>query len=161
MLTIRRKNVPPQIFFDCVRPLQKWYWYLFRPYRPGAKTLIFHEGKILLVRLGYSHKKWVFPGGGLKRGEQPRDAAIREVKEETGIVLADVTYIGERFYTNQYKKVTQYYFTATTATSDIVIDGQEIIDAAWFPLNALPLEVSPRVVSEVALYTEWKLTSQV
>ena len=30
-------------------------------------------------------RKWCWPGGGIKRGESPQDAAVRECYEETGI----------------------------------------------------------------------------
>lgn len=30
--------------------------------------------------------KWIFPGGGIKDGERPEAAAVRECREETGVV---------------------------------------------------------------------------
>jgi 8-oxo-dGTP pyrophosphatase MutT (NUDIX family) len=156
MLKIQPKRVPPQLFFDAIRPIQKLYWYIFRPDRPGAKTLVFDEGKVLIVRLGYAHKNWVFSGGGIEQGETPEAAAIREAFEESGVEITNPILIGKRFYTNQYKKVLQHYFVAETITSDLVIDGQEIVDAGWFPLDALPPNVSSRVHDEVAMYNNWK-----
>lgn len=53
------------------------------------------EKKILLVH----HKKlnkWVQPGGHIEEHEDPEQAAIREVKEETGL---DIELLGERFPT--------------------------------------------------------------
>lgn len=53
------------------------------------------EKKILLVH----HKKlqkWVQPGGHIEDHEDPEQAAIREVKEETGL---DIVLLGERFPT--------------------------------------------------------------
>ena len=35
--------------------------------------------------------RWVFPGGGIKTGETPEKAAVREVQEETGIRCRDVS----------------------------------------------------------------------
>lgn len=160
MLTIRRRpriiRLLREVFYTCARPLQKGYWFLLRPYRPGAKTFIFREGKILLVRIGYAHKKWVLPGGGIERGEESIQAAIREVQEETGLVLSNLLYVSERAYTNQYKKVTVFYYTATTTTEDLIIDGQEIVNAGWFSLDSLPIEVSPRLHDEIAMYNNWK-----
>jgi len=47
-------------------------------------------GAILLVQLGErepDHGKWTLPGGGLEFGEQPQDAANREIQEETGLTV--------------------------------------------------------------------------
>ena len=160
MLRVQRRlfliRIFREVFYTCARPMQKVYWYLFRPYRPGAKTFIFFEGKLLLVRIGYAHKKWVLPGGGIERGEEPKDAALREAKEESGVVITSPVYIGERSYNNQYKKVTVFYYFALATGEDLIIDGQEIIDAGWFSIDSLPKEISPRVSEEIAMYTEWK-----
>jgi ADP-ribose pyrophosphatase YjhB (NUDIX family) len=158
MLTVRHKPGMPQIYFDVIRPFQKLYWYLFRPYRPGVKTLVFYEGKLLLVRIGYLHKKWVLPGGGIDRGEEPSDAARREVREESGVDIVNLTYIGQEEFTQEYKRVTVFYFTSEAASADLIIDGQEIVDAGWFPLDALPADIAPRVPRQITLYNEWKNT---
>jgi ADP-ribose pyrophosphatase YjhB (NUDIX family) len=47
-------------------------------------------GRLLLCRIapGYTiadDGKWTLPGGGIEHGEDPRDAAIRELAEETGL----------------------------------------------------------------------------
>lgn len=160
MLIINRRpffiRVFRELFYACARPLQKGYWYLFHPYRPGAKTFIFHKEKLLLVRIGYAHKKWVLPGGGIERGEDSMLAAIREAHEEAGVVITNPTYIGERSYNNQYKRVTVFYYTATASNENLVIDGQEIADAKWFSIDSLPTNVPPRLPEEIAMYNKWK-----
>lgn len=147
-------------YFTLTRPLQVLYWYLFRPSRPGAKTFVFHGERLLLVRLGYAHKRWVLPGGGIDRGEEPEAAAKREVFEESGLRLEKLTYIDQRHHTNQYRKVTVFYYTAAAATENLVIDGQEIVDAGWFPLSELPEALSPRLREEITMYTTWKYGTQ-
>jgi len=145
-----------KVFYACANPLQKIYWLLFRPYRPGAKTFVFNQDKLLLVRLGYGHKKWVLPGGGIDKGENGEEAAKREVKEEAGLDIENLIYIGKRFNTNQYKKVDVFYYTTKTYNSNLVIDNQEIVDAGWFKINELPEEITPRLKEEIMGYNNWK-----
>jgi len=60
--------------------------------RQAVRVLLCSAGKILLLRChdvhDFSHFWWVTPGGGLQAGESYLDAAIREVREETGLCLA-------------------------------------------------------------------------
>ena len=53
--------------------------------RVAAYALCVRDGQILLSRwVGPSGKRWTLPGGGIDHGEDPYEAVIREVDEETG-----------------------------------------------------------------------------
>jgi 8-oxo-dGTP diphosphatase len=53
--------------------------------RVGAYAVVLRDGALLLARfVGSDPPRWTLPGGGLDHGEDPRDAAVREVEEETG-----------------------------------------------------------------------------
>lgn len=160
MLTIRKRpwwlRILREGFYAIANPLQRVYWFLFRPYRPGAKMMVFAQGKLLLVKIGYSHRCWVLPGGGVNRGEKPIEAAMRELKEESGVVVLEPEYVGERIHNYQYKRVTMSYFTQTINEVDLVIDGQEITNAGWFDLDNLPQPHKTRLVEEIAMYNNWK-----
>jgi 8-oxo-dGTP diphosphatase len=54
--------------------------------RVAAYAVIVDEGRVLLPhwRSGDHQSGWTLPGGGLDPGEDPADAAVREVREETG-----------------------------------------------------------------------------
>jgi 8-oxo-dGTP pyrophosphatase MutT (NUDIX family) len=57
----------------------------FRARAPlGAAMAVVHEGKILVARHSYRPGQSL-PGGRIKRGESPRAAALRELKEELSI----------------------------------------------------------------------------
>jgi 8-oxo-dGTP diphosphatase len=57
----------------------------FPAVRVGAYAVVERDGNVLLARwIGSDPPRWTLPGGGLDHGEDPRDAAVREVEEETG-----------------------------------------------------------------------------
>jgi 8-oxo-dGTP pyrophosphatase MutT (NUDIX family) len=49
---------------------------------PDERVLLIHE------RIEHDQVHWLTPGGGVEPGETPREAAIREAAEETGIAVA-------------------------------------------------------------------------
>ena len=53
----------------------------------GALAVVEQAGKVVLVRHFYA-AGWHLPGGGVKRGEPPAQAVLRELKEELGLVGA-------------------------------------------------------------------------
>ena len=84
---------------------------------------------------------WGLPKGHLEAGERPREAAIREVREETGLVgdvvekLGVITYwfSGPEPHTRHFKTVHFYwlrYVSGRTSAHD-----DEVEDAVWLPLE--------------------------
>ena len=63
-----------------------------RKKRNRATALVFREGRLLLVR-ERGAKHWSLPGGGVKKGEDPVAAAVRELDEETKLTALSATYL--------------------------------------------------------------------
>jgi nucleoside triphosphatase len=80
---------------------------------PTVGALIFNtENKILLVRSHKWRDKYVIPGGHIELGETNLKALIREIKEETGLDIYDIEYIGfqEFIYDEAFWKMRHYIF---------------------------------------------------
>ena len=132
-------------YYFFINPVKKLYYFIFRPKTRGVKCIIEHNGYFLLTRLGYAHKKWTMPGGGVKKHETWEEGIRREVFEEVGIKLDKVEKIGEYESTKYYKRDTVVVFHSVVPTLDFKIDGIEITEAKWFLPQEFPVDRVPRV----------------
>jgi len=123
-----------------------------------VRVLILNDEKeVLLVRNWLGHQMWSLPGGGIKRGETPAEAAAREVYEETGLRVPqdDLRELG--VFPNDSHK--QYTYTTACYAIDIAkrepkvarYRKLEMLDTSWFPLEKLPKDVSTTVVKALEL----------
>src|ERR1700735_5848776 len=71
--------------------------YPTRPYL-AVSAAIFRDGRVLIVRRARppAHGLYTLPGGGVELGETLEQAAIREVREETGLDIEPVALAGYR-----------------------------------------------------------------
>ncbi len=132
-----------RIFIKWLYPFAKLYWFIFRPETFGVRGVVECDGKIIMIRNTYGNSKiWMFPGGGIKKGESPEKAFAREIKEETGLDIKDIKKIGTYASTIEYKRDNVEVFAGKSEESNLKIEPLEILEAEWFEPNNLP-EISP------------------
>ncbi|HVJ51393.1 MAG TPA: NUDIX hydrolase [Aliidongia sp.] len=120
--------------------------FVTRPHHDGALVAAWHQGRILLVRTSY-RAGWTLPGGGMERGESPRDAAIREAHEEIGLVLDPDRLVLEQETTiwHEYRWDHSHIFAIDLdEPPPFKVDGREIVEAAFVrPEAALAFRLPP------------------
>lgn len=94
-------------------------------------------GDVLLLKHSYGPDVWSLPGGGLARGEDPMEAARREVREELGIELPRVDATGTLEEVLSGSPHTAHLFAATCDQNPRP-DGREVVEARFFPSHSLP-----------------------
>jgi len=115
-------------------PILRLYWRWVKPKTFGVKVIIQHpESKqILLVQHSYGDTNiWHLPGGGYNpKRESAEDAAHREVFEELGIELVELTYLTEYKTSAEGKRDTVSIFTAVAKSVALTLSS-EIKSAGW------------------------------
>ena len=104
---------------------------------PAIITLVTRGREILLAR----GKLFPMPmysalAGFVEPGESLEDCVRREVKEEVGVDLGAIRYQSSQPW--PFPNSLMLGFEAEWVGGDIVIDETEIVDAQWFPIDALP-----------------------
>lgn len=99
-------------------------------------------GDVLLLKHSYGPNVWGLPGGGLRRGEDPAAAALREVREELGVTLARIAPVAAIEEEISGAPHTAHLFTAV-CDHQPKPDGREITEARFFPSHSLPEPLGP------------------
>ena len=128
----------------------------------GAQMIIRRNDEILLIKTTY-RKHWEFPGGRVDKGETGEEAAIREAREESAVNVKNTERkLGSYLQRNLGRKIIVEVFVAR----EWDFEGEwspslEIADRKFFPLNALPPDISPataRRIAELLAHTEEELS---
>ena len=98
------------------------------------------RGRLLLVKRSVEPRKgwWCLPGGYMELGEEPQDAAIRELSEETGIAGVVDRLLGATSNPSDlYHTVLMVGYLVTSFTGEPVA-GDDASDIGWFDVRDLP-----------------------
>ncbi|RKN44767.1 NUDIX hydrolase [Streptomyces hoynatensis] len=111
---------------------------------PGVSAVVFdEEGRVLLGRRA-DDGGWSIIGGIPEPGEQPADAAVREVHEETAVhCVAERVVLVETLPPTRYPNGDECQFVDITLRCRAVggtarVNDEESLEVAWFARDALP-----------------------
>jgi len=145
-VTRRARGFAYQTFYRLPSPVRRRLARLISPkYLVGAVTLLrdseaTRPGRLLLLRQPPG-RGWGLPAGLLKHHEEPAVGAARELFEESGVRLApEALTPAVPNAVVHLKGWVDTVFTASvpSSTTALVVDGGEVLEARWFPLDALP-----------------------
>lgn len=122
------------------RTFRTWITRRFHPtFTVSAAGVITNDlGEVLLLNhILRPVSGWGVPGGFLELGEQPETGLRREIREETGIDLADVRL----FRCRTFGRHIEIVMTAS-AVGEPRVMSREITELAWFGNEDMPAEMS-------------------
>lgn len=106
---------------------------------PAVGLFVVKDGRVLLVRRGNEpgRGKWSLPGGRVRFGERSEDAAVREMREETGLEvrLRKVVDVVDVFWRGPEGELLEHFVIVDFEAE--VVGGElrasdDAIDARWF-----------------------------
>jgi 8-oxo-dGTP pyrophosphatase MutT (NUDIX family) len=137
----------------------------------GVRVVIENPDGLLLFQLrGDFEGVWGLPGGNMEYGESASIAAIREVREETGLVLADLVPFGHssdpaletvRFPNGDICHFQVMLFYSRNYAGSIRGDGHETLDLQWkSPLDMECTKTLPNMRATVDAFVRHRSTGE-
>ena len=118
------------------------WWRLRRPHHDGAVVAVWCDGRVLVVQQSYrANLSW--PGGGIRRGEEPREAARRELREELGLLVypGDLVLARDTVVDWDFRRDRVRVFELRLREEPVLrLDNREIVAARFVEPQALLAE---------------------
>lgn len=107
-----------------------------------------NEERVLLCHRR-DYDLWNLPGGGVRAGESPWDALIREIKEETGLQVKPIHLTGIYSKPNKNEIVLSF---ACQITGGKITPTDEADKIEYFEIKQIPKNTSPKQVERIKEY---------
>ncbi len=111
----------------------------------GVGAVIIEETRVLLVKRAHPplQAQWSIPGGVLEVGEMVREAAIREAREETGLLVEPGELLGvyDRVLRDAERRVQYHYVLIDFLCRRVggeLLAASDAAEVRWFTREELP-----------------------
>lgn len=104
---------------------------------------VWKDGKFIMgKRVGtHGQNTWSVPGGWLEFGETWEDCALREVREETSLIITNVRVVAvtNNFFLNENKhSITVWADADWESGTSKITEPDKFIDQGWYTFKTLP-----------------------
>lgn len=111
--------------------------------KPTAGALCVDNGRVLLARRAHAPFVgfWDIPGGFLEEGEDPVDGLRRELREETGLDVEPLRFLGiwmDRYGGDSTAEATLNLYWTARVVSGEPIPADDVAELRWFERDELP-----------------------
>jgi 8-oxo-dGTP diphosphatase len=118
--------------------------------------IVIRDGNILLMHRIYKGREyWVIPGGHIQKGEDPLLVAIREIEEETSVIVNNPKLVFE--FKNHHKDNHDFYYICDYVSGEPELGGEEklknspdnLFEPMWLPLEQVTdINLLPKFAKE-------------
>jgi ADP-ribose pyrophosphatase YjhB (NUDIX family) len=132
------------------------------PFSGADAAIVDDTGRMLLIQRA-DNQCWAMPGGALDVGETPAEGAVREAREETGVLCEPVVLVGvfdsRRCGSRSRHHLYHYVFLCRPLAGTPIAPSHpdEVLDMQWFAEEELPEVIDPGHRSRIPLaYAAWR-----
>lgn len=116
--------------------------------RRAVRAIVIRDGQLLVMhRNKFGTEYDTLPGGGIEPGEAPDDAVVRELNEETSVVIGDKRLVYQEEAGDPFGTQLIYLCTYVSGEPKLADDseeahinklGQNLYEPKWIALDTLP-----------------------